>query len=122
MKNRAGGYKKNLSKEAMYQSFIPSPLPPKPPIEIDSEMFSLAVKAAGRLAALDAISKNIPNIEVNPIIDIRKTAAALDITYNTASSAVQRLAGLGILVQISEKNRNRTFSYEAYLNILRDGT
>ena len=61
-------------------------------------------------------------IEANPIIDIKKTAAALGVTYNTASFAVQRLSELGILIRTSGKNRNRTFSYEAYLNILRDGT
>ena len=61
-------------------------------------------------------------LEGNPIIDIKKTAAALGIAYNTASSAVRNLEGLNILVQTSDKNRNRTFSYEEYLNILRDGT
>jgi Fic family protein len=61
-------------------------------------------------------------LEANPIIEIRKTAEALDITFNTASSAVKRLATAGILVQTSNANRNRTFAYEAYLDILRKGT
>ena len=74
MKNRAGGYRKNLSGEMMYQSFIPSPLPPEPPIEIDSEMLSLAVEAGRRLAALDVISKNIPNIELFVSMYVRKEA------------------------------------------------
>ena len=74
MKNRAGGYRKNLSGEMMYQSFIPSPLPPKPAIEIDSEMLSLAVEAGRRLAALDVISKNIPNMKLFVSMYVRKEA------------------------------------------------
>lgn len=61
-------------------------------------------------------------LESNPIIEIRKTAEALGITFNTASSAVNRLVDAGILVQTSDTSRNRTFAYEAYLDILRKGT
>lgn len=61
-------------------------------------------------------------LESNPIIEIRKTAEALGITFNTASSAVNRLIDAGILVQATDTSRNRTFAYEAYLNILRRGT
>lgn len=61
-------------------------------------------------------------LESNPIIEIGKTAEALGITFNTTSSAVNRLVDSGILVQTSDKSRNRTFAYEAYLDILRKGT
>ena len=96
-----------------------------------------AVKTIGKLDALHRgneasisqlgrASKNTRRVfeyvEANPIIDIRQTAQALEVSYNTASAAVQRLESLGILVQTSGAARNRTFSYEAYLNILRDGT
>lgn len=61
-------------------------------------------------------------LEANPIIDIRKTAEALGITFNTTSSAVNRLVDAGILIPTSNASRNRTFAYEAYLAILRKGT
>ena len=61
-------------------------------------------------------------LESNPIIEIGKTAEALGITFNTTSSAVNRLVDSGILVKTSDKSRNRTFAYEAYLDILRKGT
>lgn len=61
-------------------------------------------------------------IEANPIIDIRKTAETLKITFNTASAAVKRLTESGILVQTNNINRNRTFAYKAYLDILKEGT
>ena len=61
-------------------------------------------------------------LEANPIIEIRKTAEALNIAFNTASSAVTKLVDAGILVQTSNASRNRTFAYESYLSILRKGT
>lgn len=61
-------------------------------------------------------------LEANPIIEIRKTAQALAMAYNTAASAVRLLLEVGILAQTIEQNRNRTFAYQAYLKILRKGT
>ena len=61
-------------------------------------------------------------LEANPIIDIQKTADALGISFNTTASAVKKLMDKSILVQTNNKSRNRTFAYEAYLDILRDGT
>lgn len=61
-------------------------------------------------------------LEANPIIDIGQTAEALGLSYNTISSGVKRLLDAGILVQIENISRNRTFAYEDYLTILREGT
>ena len=61
-------------------------------------------------------------IEANPIIDINKTATALDMAYNTVATAVNSLCELGILVQSEGKNRYRKFSYADYLEILKVGT
>jgi Fic family protein len=61
-------------------------------------------------------------LEANPIIEIRKTANALNMAFNTVSAAINRLCDAGILVQSSGEKRNRIFSYEAYLSLLREGT
>lgn len=61
-------------------------------------------------------------LESNPIIDIGKTAESLGLSFNTVSSAVQRLVTVGILSQTENISRNRTFVYEKYLNILKNGT
>lgn len=61
-------------------------------------------------------------LEANPIIEIRQTADILNIAFNTVSSAVSRLVDAGILIQVTNTSRNRTFAYEAYLDILREGT
>ncbi len=62
------------------------------------------------------------HLEANPMIDIGKTAKKLGLSFNTVSSAVNRLIDVGILVQTENTRRNRIFTYEDYLNILREGT
>ena len=61
-------------------------------------------------------------LEQNPIIDIRKTAEALGLSFSTVSSAVKRLEDKGILVQTNNASRNRVFAYREYLDILRKDT
>lgn len=61
-------------------------------------------------------------IEQYPILDIKKTAKALDISYNTAATAVKKLVELGILQETTNAARNRVFAYEEYLGILRKDT
>jgi Fic family protein len=90
------------------------------------ELTMLHDKNTALLAKMGRSAKNamlvFDYLEANPIIEIKKTAEALGITFNTASSAINRLVDAGILVQTSDTNRNRTFAYEAYLDILRNGT
>ena len=61
-------------------------------------------------------------IEQYPIIDIKRTAKELDISYNTAATAVKKLVELGILQETTNAARNRVFAYEEYLGILRKDT
>ena len=61
-------------------------------------------------------------LEANPIIEINKTAQALSLSFNTVSSSVERLINLNILETSGNQSRNRTFSYESYLRILRKDT
>ena len=61
-------------------------------------------------------------IEANPIIDITKTSIDLAVSYNTIASAVTKLIGLDILQQTENNHRNRVYSYEKYLEVLRKDT
>ena len=78
------------------------------------------VSKLGRAA--ESAMKVFGYLETNPIIDIKKTSEILDMSYNTISKAVKKLVEGSILVQQGEGARNRTFVYEEYLDILRDGT
>ena len=61
-------------------------------------------------------------VEQHPIIDIKRTAAALGVSYNTAASAVSKMVALGILKETTNAARNRVFAYEHYLEVLRRDT
>ncbi|MGB3367694.1 MAG: Fic family protein [Acidaminobacteraceae bacterium] len=61
-------------------------------------------------------------IESNPIIDIKKTSEELELSYNAVSNAVNHLVDLSILIQTNSDKRNRIFSYEEYLEIMRKDT
>ena len=74
MKNRAGEFKKNLGGELQYSSFSPSPLPPNPPIEMESEIVNLLIKANLSLGVLNELSTRIPNIALFVSMYVRKEA------------------------------------------------
>ncbi len=72
--NRAGTYKKNLSGEMTYNSFVPAVLPPNPPIELSDEIVEILVKANRQIALLEGISSRIPNIDLFISMYVRKEA------------------------------------------------
>lgn len=74
MINRAGTFINNLSGEMAYQSFRPAPLPPKPPIELSTELVAKLIDANKKLAALDGLSSRIPNIDLFVSMYVRKEA------------------------------------------------
>jgi len=61
-------------------------------------------------------------LEQYPIVDIKGTAKALNLSYNTVSKSVKKMIDLGILKETTNSARNRVFVYEDYLAILRKDT
>ena len=61
-------------------------------------------------------------LESNPIIDIQKTAASLEISYNTVAKVVSILVDNGILAQTNKSGKAKIYSYTEYLDILRKDT
>lgn len=74
MNNRAGYYKQNLSGEMAYKSFVPSPLPPVPPVELSADIVNLLIKANSELSVLESIASRIPNVELFISMYVRKEA------------------------------------------------
>lgn len=96
-----------------------------------------ALESVGKLSALheknisrlpksnrrkDNVRELFDYLEQHPIIDIKQTAAALGLSYNTVFAAVKKLMELGILKETTNAARNRVFAYEEYLEILKQGT
>ena len=61
-------------------------------------------------------------LEKNPIIDIQKTAAALNLSYNTVAKSVALFVDNGILRQTEKSGRSKIYSYVDYLAVLRKDT
>lgn len=74
MQNRAGTFRKNLSGELEYNSFLPNPLPPFPAIGLDWEMTDLLSKAHHMIGLLEGSSRNISNIDLFVSMYVRKEA------------------------------------------------
>ncbi len=74
MNTRAGTYRSNMSGEMAYQSFIPTPLPPNPPIEMDRELTAVLVGAHRQLTLLEHLAKRIPNVDLFVSMYVRKEA------------------------------------------------
>lgn len=95
-------------------------------VETIEKLVQLHENNKRKIDNLASKSKAIPKIfkylEASPIIDIKKTSEDLGFAYNTIASGVDRLVELKILKQTENVQRNRVFSYEEYLEILRKDT
>ena len=74
MNNRSGRLKINLSGKAAYESFLPNPLPPQPPIELSGDIIGVLVKGRSQLATLESIATHIPNVDLFVSMYVRKEA------------------------------------------------
>lgn len=74
MENRAGYFKSNLSGDMAYQSFVPAPLPPTPPVDLGNEGLNLLIQANRQLALLEGLAARIPNMDLFVSMYVRKEA------------------------------------------------
>lgn len=74
MNDRAGIYRSNLSGDSAYKSFVPNPLPPTPPLNMDSALLELLIDSSRRLAELDGVANRIPNMNLFVSMYVRKEA------------------------------------------------
>jgi Fic family protein len=60
--------------------------------------------------------------QTHPILSIASTAEKIGITFPTVAGAVDHMRQLGIMREITGKQRHRLFAYGGYLDILNEGT
>ncbi len=63
-----------LHGEMAYKSYLPNPLPPNPPLNIDDELLSLLARAHGSISKLDTIAELLPDKDLFIGAYVRKEA------------------------------------------------
>src|SRR5882724_7472538 len=75
-----------------YRAFLPVPLPPDPPIEMDKQMYNLLSQADRALGRLDGSIQTLPNPDLFVFMYIRKEAVLSSQIEGTQSSLQDLLA------------------------------
>ena len=78
------------------------------------------IEALGRTAA--SVLRVFHYAQTHPILAIAPTAENTGSTFPTVASAIDHLQRLGILHEITGRQRHRLFAYRGYMNILNEGT
>ncbi len=86
--DRAGRY---VAQPQGYKAFIPKPLPPDPPLEVDPEMLGLLSEADIALGRLDGAADVLPNSDLFVAMYIRKEAVLSSQIEGTQASLVELL-------------------------------
>lgn len=85
---RAGAY---VTQPQGYQAFIPKDLPPSPPIEFDTELWSLLSMADRALGRLDGIASILPDPDLFVFMYVRKEAVLSSQIEGTQASLLDIL-------------------------------
>ncbi len=80
---RAGKY---IQQPGGFKAFLPSPLPPDPPVNIDDQMLELLSKADRALGRLDGSIRTLPDADIFVFMYVRKEAVLSSQIEGTQSS------------------------------------
>jgi Fic family protein len=84
------------------------------------EQHQRQIEALGRPAA--SALRVFQHMQRNPIVSIPATAQKIGISAPTVTKSLEHMRFLGILREITGRERHRLFVYEPYLAILNEGT
>jgi len=88
MTGRSGDFVKQNG----YEAFVPAPLPPDPPLEVDAEMLSLLSMADVALGRLDGVIQTVPNPDLFVAMYVRREAVLSSQIEGTQSTLEDLLA------------------------------
>jgi Fic family protein len=88
-RNRAGNY---VSRIGEYKAFVPKPLPPDPPLQLDDGLIQLLSQAAMALGRLDGTSATLPNVDLFVAMYVNKEAVLSSQIEGTQASLIDVLA------------------------------
>jgi Fic family protein len=78
------------------------------------------IETLGRPAA--SVLRVFQHMQRNPIVSIPATAQKIGLSAPTVAKSLEHMRRLGILREITGRQRHRLFLYDAYLAILNEGT
>jgi Fic family protein len=78
------------------------------------------IESLGRPAA--SALRVFQHVQTSPILAIASAAEKTGMSFPTVSNSVEHLERLGILKEITGRQRSRLFVYDGYLSILAEGT
>jgi len=100
--NRAGRYVRQIGG---YRAFLPTPLPPEPPIRLSENIQSLLSRADLALGRLDGSIQTLPNPDLFVYMYVRKEAVLSSQIEGTQSS-LQDLLSAEAQIFASERPRD----------------
>ncbi len=86
---RAGRY---VSQPTGYRAFIPAPLPPDPPVTLDSPLVALLSRADQAVGRLDGLTETLPNPDLFVAMYVRREAVDSSAIEGTQSTLEDVLA------------------------------
>ncbi len=111
---RAGRY---ISQPTGYRAFIPTPLPPIPPVQITGEIQRLLSEADRALGRLDGSIQTLPNPDLFVFMYVRKEAVLSSQIEGTQSSLNDLLAAeASILSSDQPKDVDEVVNYVSAMN------
>lgn len=78
------------------------------------------VQTLGRAAA--NVLRVVDALRRRPLASIDELSQRLGLSFPTVARAIEALEKLGIVREITGKKRERVFAYQAYLDVLNEGT
>lgn len=95
-------------------------------VDTAHRLLALFREDAGRIQALGRGAANALRIfgelRARPIANISDLATRTGVSYPTAARTVESLSALGIVRELTGRQRHRLFAYDRYLAILNEGT
>jgi Fic family protein len=87
-----------VSQGEAYSAFVPKPLPPTPPVDLEAELLSLLEQAGTELGRLDGIARVIPDPDFFVSMYVRREAvlsSQIEGTQSTLEDLLEREIGAG---------------------------
>src|SRR5437870_4168567 len=87
--SRAGRY---VRQPTGYAAFVPAPIPPEPPLQLDMPLLALLSRADQAIGRLDGLARAIPNPDLFVAMYVRQEAVFSSQIENTQSTLEDVLA------------------------------